>query len=85
MLTFSSITQHEAGIIASLLLKSYAKILTTESRYWLQEKEKWLQYDLDVFQNPMTIGRCVFITSWNDQPIGFGSYDPRKQHSRPSR
>lgn len=79
MLTFTPITQYKAGIIASLLLQSYAEILSGEQQYWRQEEVNWLQFDRDVFENPDTIGRCVFITSWEDQAIGLGSFDPRRQ------
>jgi GNAT superfamily N-acetyltransferase len=79
MLAFTPITQHKAGIIASLLLQSYAEILSAEQQYWIQEEENWLQFDREVFENPDTIGRCVFITSWGDKTIGLGSFDPRQQ------
>ena len=77
MLAFTPITQHKAGIIASLLLQSYAEILSAEQQYWQQEEDNWLQFDREVFENPDLIGRCVFITSWEDIAIGLGSFDPR--------
>ncbi len=79
MLTFTPITQHQAGIIASLLLQSYAEILCIEQQYWQGEKENWREFDREVFENPDTIGRCMFITCWQDQAIGFGSFDPRQR------
>ena len=77
LLAFTPITQHKPGLIALLLLQSYGEILAAEQRYWLQEEDKWRQFDREVFENPDTIGRCVFITSWEDRPIGLGSFDPR--------
>jgi GNAT superfamily N-acetyltransferase len=77
MLAFTPITQHKPGLIASLLLQSYAEILSIEKQYWPQEEENWLRFDREVFENPNTIGRCVFITSWEDLAIGLGSFDPR--------
>jgi RimJ/RimL family protein N-acetyltransferase len=77
MLAFTPITQHKPGLIASLLQESYAEILAAEKRYWRQEEVNWQQFDRDVFENPDTIGRCVFITTWENRPIGLGSFDPR--------
>jgi GNAT superfamily N-acetyltransferase len=78
MLTFMPIAQHQAGIIVSLLLESYAELLSTERHYWKNERENWLQFDLEVFHNPDTVGQCVFLTSLKDEMIGFGSFDPRQ-------
>jgi len=77
MVAFTPINQHKPGLIASLLLHSYADILSADERYWRKEKAKWIEFDREVFESPDTIGRCVFITSWEDRPIGLGSFDPR--------
>ena len=45
MLTFMPIAQHQAGTIVSLLLESYAELLSTEQYYWKNERENWLQFD----------------------------------------
>ncbi len=79
MLAFTPITQHKAGILAALLLESYAEVVSAEQQYWLAEKEKWLEFDREVFENPQTIGRCVFVTIWETEVVGFGSFEPRQR------
>ncbi len=79
LLTFRRITQYKPGIIASLLRQCYAEILTAEPLHWKAEEAKWLEFDREVFDNPETVGRCVFITCLDEEEIGFGSFDPRQR------
>lgn len=76
-LEFKSPLEFKDGIIVNLLERSYAEIISTNPEYWNQEKEKWAEFDIEVFQNPNTVGACVFLTMADDQPVGFGSYDNR--------
>jgi GNAT superfamily N-acetyltransferase len=78
MLEFRPITEHEPGILASLLERSYAEIASADVRFLENERSKWLAFDTEAFGNPDTVGRCVFITCLNGTPIGFGSFDPRQ-------
>lgn len=77
MLTFDTIVDHKPGIIASLLTQSYAELLSSGQEFWQLEKEKWIEFDGEVFANPDTIGRCVFLTHLDVEIIGFSSFDPR--------
>ena len=77
MLTFTSITQHKRGILASLLVRSYAAIPETDPQFWDEERSKWHRFDREAFDNPDTVGKCVFVTCLDGRPIGFGSFDPR--------
>jgi GNAT superfamily N-acetyltransferase len=79
LLTFRPVTRYKAGILARLLHQCYAKILSTEPRYWQAEEASWLQFDREVFENPDSVGRCVFITCLGEEAIGFGSFDPRQR------
>jgi GNAT superfamily N-acetyltransferase len=79
LLTFRPVTQYKAGIIASLLHQCYAKIVSAEPLYWQTEEANWSQFDREVFENPDTVGRCVFITCLAEEVIGFGSFDPRQR------
>ena len=79
MLAFKPVTHYKKGLIASFLHQCYARLLLDEPFCWQQEVEKWLQFDNDVFNNPETIGRCVFITCFNEIEIGFVSFDPRQR------
>lgn len=75
MLAFTTITRHRPGTIAFLLLQSYADLLVDQ--HWEEEREKWLQFDQEVFENPETIGECTFITCLGDEIIGFAFFDLR--------
>jgi GNAT superfamily N-acetyltransferase len=77
MLTFGSITQQDVGTIAALLMESYEELLSTEQRFWQEQRNSWLQFDAEVFDNLTTIGQCVFLTRLNANIIGFSSFDPR--------
>jgi GNAT superfamily N-acetyltransferase len=78
LLAFRPVTQYKPGILASFLHQCYTKLLSNEPLYWQPEEEKWLRFDQDVFNNPKTIGRCVFITCLGEEEIGFASFDPRR-------
>lgn len=79
MLTFGPVTQYKEGLLASFLHQCYAKLLSDEPLCWQPEEEKWKQFDRDVFNNPGTIGQCVFITCLDEVEIGFASFDPRQR------
>lgn len=72
MLKFSQTTGYEPGIIFSLLSRSFAEVLDE------MLKEKVKQYERDVFENPDTVGACVFISTLNGKPVGMASWDPRQ-------
>jgi RimJ/RimL family protein N-acetyltransferase len=79
MLFFKPVTDYRRGLLASLLHQCYAELLLDESSFWRQEEDKWLQFDNEVFDNPETIGQCVFVTCFSEQEVGFGSFDPRQR------
>ena len=70
--TFNEVAKYEPGIIRDLLFACYEQILDDELR------EKFLQFDRDVFENLGTVGACTFITTLNRQIIGMASYNPRQ-------
>ena len=72
MLSFENISGYEPGIIFSLLSKSFAELLDNEL------KEKMKQFDSEVFENPDTVGACVFISTSNGKVVGMASWDPRR-------
>lgn len=78
-LEFTTINNHEPGILSSLLIQSYADLIKSDPTHWEPEKNNWIEFDRDAFGNPKTIGACVFL-SWHDRKlIGFGSFDPRQR------
>ncbi|MGD0038353.1 MAG: GNAT family N-acetyltransferase [Bacteroidota bacterium] len=78
MLTFDSVTPKDKGIIATLMIESYEELLSTGQQFWQDQKNSWLRFDLDVFENLTTIGQCVFLTRSDNNIIGFSSFDPRR-------
>jgi len=36
-----------------------------------------LKFNNDCFENPNSIGSCVFLSYFNNELVGFASYDPR--------
>lgn len=78
-LNFTSPRDRQAGVLASLLKRSYADLVTSDPEHWGPEVSKWEECDREVFANLGTIGRCVFLSWSGDQLIGFGSYDPRQR------
>ena len=77
MLTFDSITKQNTGTIAALLMESYEELLSTGQQFWQDQKESWVRFDAEAFDNLTTIGQCIFITHLNGDTIGFSSFDPR--------
>ena len=78
MLTFTPITEHKRGTLASLLTQSYAAMRAVDPGFWKEESPKWDCVDREAFDNPDTIGKCTFVTCLDGQVIGFGSFDPRQ-------
>jgi GNAT superfamily N-acetyltransferase len=74
---FLSPREFKPGIVVSLLERSYSEIISTNHKYWNQEKEKWEDFDKEIYQYPNSVGACVFITLADKQLVGFGSYDNR--------
>lgn len=72
MLKFKRTTEYEPGIVYSLLSQGFAEVLDE----MLEEKIK--QYDREVFENPDTVGACIFISTLNGQAVGMASWDPRQ-------
>ena len=76
-LRFTSPFEREPGTIASLLNQSYAELVEAEPENWQPEIENWEQSDRGVFENPKTVGACVFL-SWAEAIlVGFMCFDPR--------
>ena len=78
MLAFTQPSEHGRGIIADLLRKSYAGMASSDPLYWRGEEEEWAQFDRDAFENPETVGKCVFVSMFEDTVVGLGSFDPRQ-------
>jgi GNAT superfamily N-acetyltransferase len=77
MLRFEAVTPEDVGRIGALLTEGYQELLSMGDDFWLQERESWMQFDAEVFENLSTIGQCVFLTRLGTEIIGFSSFDPR--------
>ena len=56
-----------------MLIESYAPA----KEIVLREEQAWKEFDQSVFENPETIGKCGFVSSLENEPVGFASWDPR--------
>jgi GNAT superfamily N-acetyltransferase len=77
-LQFISPRDQKPGTIASLLRQAYADLLISDPLTFRPEHVNWAQYDCDVFEQPTTVGVCIFVTQLDGRIIGFGSWDPRQ-------
>ena len=76
-IVFTSAGLYAPGTIAGFLIRSYDQIVNEAPEYWESERQKWVEYDRAVFQEPDTVGRSVVITCADDVAVGFASWDPR--------
>lgn len=78
MITFKTLSSLDLGQIYEMLKDSYQDLI---EKYDSKNKEKylesWKQADKDVFDNPNTIGKCIFVTYADNELVGFASWDPR--------
>lgn len=74
---FAPLSAHKPGTIRELLSRSYEDFIASGRLDQIFPSSKWPAFDAHVFENPDTLGRCVFITCVDDQPVGFASWDPR--------
>lgn len=72
---FNDIKAFHPGLINDLLSRSYANITGTIDK----DRENFKQFDKDVFEHPQWLGKYVFITTLDNVPVGFVSFDPRKK------
>ncbi|KKL94389.1 hypothetical protein LCGC14_1865170 [marine sediment metagenome] len=79
MLEFRKLTTYKEGLIFSLLSRSYETLLREKPILTEIWKQDWEKYDKEIFQFPKTIGISGFITIFDENIIGFGSYDPRQR------
>jgi GNAT superfamily N-acetyltransferase len=74
---FTPICAHTPGILAAILARSYEPLLAEGRLSAMQPSRKWPAFDGQVFDNPDTVGKSVFVTCVDGRVIGFASWDPR--------
>jgi len=77
-INFISTEGFERGIIYRLLTESYANLLDQKPAFKADYIASWKKADEDTFDHPETIGKSTLISTYQDAPIGFISWDPRK-------
>ena len=79
MIKFKQISEVQSGLIYQILNISYQGLFQDpkidRAKYLLD----WQKFDQEVFDNPNTIGKCVFATTLDDKVIGFASFNPRNR------
>ena len=60
-----------------MLTQSYRELLDSDPEHWQPQAVSWAEFDKAVFAEPDTVGACVFVTCLGDEPIGFGSFEPK--------
>jgi GNAT superfamily N-acetyltransferase len=78
-LQFTTPFQQKPGTVAWLLKQSYRDLLERDSSHWKSEEQCWEQYDQEVYQQPETVGACIFLSQLKDSVVGFASWDPRQR------
>jgi len=78
-LRFTFINHQEPGILASLLSRTYADLVSFDPLHWKPEVTKWIEFDCEAFDNLSTVGACVFLSWYKRKLVGFGSFDPRQR------
>jgi GNAT superfamily N-acetyltransferase len=78
VLKFAPISLLSPGALTDLLRKSYAGLVEKWPDHWAREAEKWDDFDRQAFAHPETVGKCVFVSLLDREPVGLASYDPRQ-------
>ncbi|MCP4645710.1 MAG: GNAT family N-acetyltransferase [bacterium] len=76
-LRYTSPFERGPGMIDWLLNESYAALVEAEPELWESEKENWAETDRSVFENPISVGACTYLSWCGDEVAGFFSFDPR--------
>lgn len=79
MITYELAVDYNPGTIRKMLVKSYEELLKSDPEHWEPEKKEWGKFDGELYENPETIGQCVFIMLHEGKPVGFSSFDPRNK------
>ena len=74
---FRSALAFDRGTLFDMLCRSYAGLLEIKPAYAEEYKAQWRRFDDDIFDYPDSIGACVLVSVWYEQPIGLVSWDPR--------
>lgn len=71
---FKKVSDFNRGILFDLLRNAYS----FDCKYERLSNSDWLFFDNFFFDNLQIADKCGFVTTLNDEAIGFMSWDPRK-------
>jgi len=71
-LTFRSAVEYTPGAVCAILAECYTALPDAALH------ESLTRFDREIFASPETVGACSFISSVDEQIVGFFSYDPRQ-------
>ncbi len=74
---FTAASAHRPGTIGLILSRSYEPLIAAGCLSRIVPSEKWPAFDREVYENPDTVGRCVFVTLVDGRIVGFASWDAR--------
>ncbi len=74
---FTPVCAHKPGTIGTILARSYEPLIAEGRLSRILPSRKWPAFDSEVFENPDTVGRCVFVTRVDGEVVGFASWDSR--------
>lgn len=69
---YLTIEHFERGVVFDLLYRAFEPLMNSEL------EEKLRQYDEQMFDNPDTVGACIFLTQHENELVGMASWDPRQ-------
>jgi len=75
---FTSPQVQKPGTIAEILKICYADLVASDPELWGNEIDGWQRFDTDIYEDPDGIGNCTFLSWFEDNIIGFASFDPRQ-------
>ena len=79
MIQFKTIEHFKPGLFQEITKKCYEPLFQYFPDKKAEFHQQWENSDKETFDNPDTIGKCVFVSCINEKPIGFASWDPRQK------
>ena len=79
MIEYKTIENFKRGVFQEITKRSYEPLFNYFPDNKSEFHNEWEQSDKDTFDNPDTIGKCVFVSCVNKKPIGFASWNPQQK------
>jgi GNAT superfamily N-acetyltransferase len=76
-LKFTGTENYKPGVILDLLSQSYHDLLQDDPEFRQSVIPEWSDFDQEVSNRPEIFSRCVFFSWFENDLVGFASFDPR--------